>query len=119
MLKRPREEAREQWIQWEIVPDAHDTEEQAAGWYAYLKDTLPFPFLTRCCAERASSPLRLHEEVEVIGVAPDEHDVLVEVHGAGRTLAILLKQLEVLEAEAPTRQAVEDWHYWVERGYQR
>jgi hypothetical protein len=39
MLKRPREEEREQRIQWEIVPDAHDAEEQAAGWWAYLEDT--------------------------------------------------------------------------------
>jgi hypothetical protein len=56
--------------------------------------------------------------VEVIGLAPDEHEVLVEVRWSGRTLAIPLIQLEVLDADAPTRQAVEDWHYWVERGYQ-
>ena len=118
MLKRPREEAREQRIQWQIVPDAHDAEEQAAGWCAYLEDTLHFPFLTRCRAERASSPLRLNAEVEVMGVAPDEHDVFVEVRWAGRTLAIPLIQLEVLDADVLTRQAVEDWHYWVERGYQ-
>ena len=118
MLKRPREEEREQRIQWEIVPDAHDAEEQAAGWWAYLEDTLHFPFLTRCRAERASSPLRLNEEVEVMGLAPDEHEVLVEIRCSERTLAIPLIQLEVLDADAPTRQAVEDWHYWVERGYQ-
>jgi hypothetical protein len=117
MLKRPREEEREQRIQWEIVPDAHDAEEQAIGWYAYLEDTLRFPFMTRCRAERASSPLRLNEEVEVIGIATDEHEVLVEIAWSGRTLAVPLIQLEVLDADAPARQAVEDWRYWVERGY--
>ena len=118
MLKRPREEEREQRLQWEIVPDAHDAEEQAAGWWAYLEDTVHFPFRTRCRAERASSPLRLNEEVEVMGLASDEHEVLVEVRWSGRALTIPLVQLEVLDADTPTRQAIEDWHYWVERGYQ-
>jgi len=34
-----------------------------------------------------------------------------------RTLAVPLIQLEVLDADGQTRQAVEDWHYWIERGY--
>lgn len=32
MHKRPREEAREQHIEWEIVPDAHDAAGQGARW---------------------------------------------------------------------------------------
>jgi Calcium binding len=28
-----------------------------------------------------------------------------------------LAQLEVVEASEETRQAVEDWHYWVAMGY--
>ncbi len=117
MLKRPREDAREERIGWEIVPDAHDAEEQAAGWYAYLEDTLRFPFLARCRATRASSPLRANDEVEVVDIAPDEHEMFVVARWEERTLAVPLIQLEVLDADGQTRQAVEDWHYWIERGY--
>ena len=32
-----------------------------------------------------------------------------------RTLAVPLAQLEVIEADDQTKEAVEDWHYWVEK----
>ena len=70
MAKRPVDEDREERIHHEIVVDAHDAEEQAMGWYAYLESTLEFPFLTQCIAERAISPLRVGDEVEVVGMGP-------------------------------------------------
>ena len=56
----------------EIVVDAYGPEEQALGWYAYLDDVLQFPFLRRCVAERATSPLQIGDEVEVVGMPPEE-----------------------------------------------
>ncbi|MGA2658589.1 MAG: calcium-binding protein [Verrucomicrobiota bacterium] len=35
-----------------------------------------------------------------------------------RRLAVPLAQLETIRADKATRQAVEDWHYWVEQGYE-
>lgn len=35
-----------------------------------------------------------------------------------RTLAVPLSQLRVVHGEEETAQAVEDWHYWVEIGYE-
>ena len=29
-----------------------------------------------------------------------------------------LSQLKVVHGDSETRQAVEDWHYWVEMGYE-
>jgi hypothetical protein len=29
-----------------------------------------------------------------------------------------LKQLELIHGNDQTREAIEDWHYWVNRGYQ-
>ena len=66
----------------EIVVDAHDEEERAMGWYYYLEDKLNFPFLTRCIQERAISPLRVGDEVEVVGMAPEdecEKEMFVEI----------------------------------------
>ena len=48
---------REHHISMEAIVDAHDAEEQAMGWYYYLKDKMSFPFLSKCIAERATSPL--------------------------------------------------------------
>jgi hypothetical protein len=35
-----------------------------------------------------------------------------------RSLAVPLAQLQVIKADKTTRQAVEDWHYWAEQGYE-
>ena len=120
--KKPkRDEAREERITMEIVVDCCDESERAMGWYCYMEDKLQFPFLTRCIAERAISPLRLGDEVEVVGMAPEvecRHEMFVETPWEyKRTLAVPLSQLKVVHGDEETAQAVEDWHYWVERGY--
>ncbi len=120
--KPRRDEAREHRITMEIVVDCYDEGERAMGWYYYLEDKLHFPFLTRCVTERAISPLRVGDEVEVVGMAPEDEcgrEILVEMPWEHkRTLAVPLAQLEVIDADEETAQAVEDWHYWVEMGYQ-
>jgi hypothetical protein len=35
-----------------------------------------------------------------------------------RTLAVPLSQLKVVHGDVETQQAVEDWRYWVEMGYE-
>ena len=121
--KKPRrDETREKRIEMEIVVDAYNEEERAIGWYCYLGDTLNFPFLTRCIKERPTSPLEFGDEVEVIGMAPEnecEREMFVETPWEPDwTLAVPLSQLEVTQGDEETKQAVEDWHYWVEMGYE-
>ena len=70
MRQRSCDEEREQRITMEIVVDAYTPEEQAMGWYYSLEDRLHFPFVARCFAERSIPPLRVGEEVEVVGMAP-------------------------------------------------
>jgi hypothetical protein len=120
MAERGSDKEREERIQNEIVVDAYGPEEQAMGWYNYLDDTLHFPFTARCSVERAISPLHVGDEVDVTGMAPEEeceHEMFVMMRWERRGLAIPLAQLAVAQADAATRQAVEDWHYWVDRGY--
>jgi hypothetical protein len=120
--KPERDEAREDRITMEIVVDAYDEGERAVGWYCYLEDKLQFPFLTRCIGERAISPLRVGDEVEVVGMAPEGEclrEMFVETPWEHkRTLAVPLSQLKVVHGDEETTQAVEDWHYWVAMGYQ-
>ena len=105
----------------EIVVDCYDEGERAMGWYSNLEDKLQTPFTARCIRERVIPPLRLGDEVEVVGMAPEvecEREMFVETPWEHRrTLAVPLSQLEVVHADEETRQAVEDWHYWVEMGY--
>jgi hypothetical protein len=120
MVKRTEDEEREERIAMEIIVDAYGPEEQALGWHVYLDDSLQFPFRARCIAERITSPLMKGEEVEVVGMAPEEvceHEMLVLVRWSDRRLAVPLSQLEGIGVGEETRQAIGDWHYWVGRGY--
>jgi hypothetical protein len=91
MKRRSRDEEREQRITMEIVVDAYTPEEQAMGWYYSLEDRLHFPFVARCTAERAISPLRVGDEVDVVGMAPEEecqHEMFVLIRWERRALAV-------------------------------
>ena len=71
MARHKLNAARERRILQEIVADAHDEAEQAMGWFNYLEDRLQSPFTARCITKRAISPLRVGDEVDVIGMAPE------------------------------------------------
>ena len=111
MKRRSRDEEREQRITMEIIVDAYTPEEQAMGWYYSLEDQLHFPFVARCIAERSISPLRVGDEVDVVGMAPEEeceHEMFVLIRWERRTLAVPLAQLEGIAVDEQTRQAIED-----------
>ena len=121
MTRLEKDEAREERIHMEIVVGAYGPEEQAMGWYNYLDDSLQFPFSARCIARRTISPLEPGEEVEVVGMAPAEeceHDMCVLIRWKRRQLAVPLMQLEGIQVDEETQQALEDWRYWVNRGYE-
>jgi len=120
MARQAKDEAREERIHMEIIVDAYGALEQAIGWYNYLDNTLQFPFSARCIVRRTTSPLEPNEKVEVVGMAPDEeceHDMFVLVRWKRRQLAVPLMQLEGIQVDKETQQDIEDWHYWVNRGY--
>ena len=113
--------AREERIIMEIVVDAYDETERALGWYYYLKDNLSFPFKAKCIVERPISPLDKGEKVEVIGMPPEdecEKEIFVTIKWQKRALAIPLSQLAGIEVDEETEEGIEDWHYWVKRGYE-
>lgn len=119
--KRPAlNRAREHRIAEEIVVDAYTPDERAIGWHCHLEDKLRFPFKAKCIAAREISPLKKGEEVEVLGMAPSDdcmQEVFVIVGFAGRKLGVPLVQLEPVKPDKATREAIEDWCYWVAMGY--
>jgi hypothetical protein len=118
MRKNSKRESR---ISMEIIVDAYGPEEQAMGWYYYLEEKLHFPFLAKCIAERAISPLRKGDEVEIVGMADEQecqHEMFVETPWERRRLAIPLSQVKpIAEADKDTEEAIEDWRCWVKQGY--
>jgi len=113
---------REERIMMEIIVDAYTPEEQAMGWYYYLEEKIQFPILATCREERETSPLEKGDEVEIISLAPEEecdHEMFVRIRWGRKGLAVPLTQLKPAgKVDNETRQAIEDWHYWLARGYE-
>ena len=122
MVKPRRDRERERRIELEIVIDAYDTHERAMGWYYYLEEQLKFPFMATCTNKREISPLRVKEEVQVVGMPGEdecEHEMFVTIRWKRDRLAVPLAQLRPISAtDKRTKQGVEDWHYWVKMGYE-
>lgn len=121
MPKTKKNAKREDRIAMEIIVDAYGPDEQAMGWYYYLEEKLHFPFTATCVAERAISPLHKGDEVEILRMASEEecqHEMFVMMGWERRGLAIPLSQVKpIAETDKDTREAIEDWHYWVDQGY--
>ena len=52
-------------------------------------------------------------------MASDEecmHEMFVLIRWKHRQLAVPLMQLEGIQVDKETQQAIEDWHYWVNQG---
>ena len=121
MAKAKRDRERERRISAEIVVDANGGLERAMGWFYYLEERLQFPFTARCTANRAISPLRIGDEVDVIGMAPEaecEREMFVMIRWERDGLGVPLSQLTTVAADEETRQSVSDWQYWAARGYE-
>jgi hypothetical protein len=116
----PEDAERENRIMYGAVVDCYNEEERAMGWYYYLEDQLSFPFEARCIVRRAISPLAVDETVRVLRLAGEEEclsEVMVEIEHGADALAVPLMQLSCLSRDEDTLRGVEDWHYWVARGY--
>ena len=116
-----KDEVREQRIAMEVVVDAYDSSERAMGWYYYLHDKMKVPFKARCRFARPISALRVKEEVDVLGMAPEEEctkEMFVRVRRVGARIAVPLAQLQPLSKVQETQEGVGDWLYWVDRGYE-
>lgn len=117
---RAKDEEREERIALEIVVDAYGAEEQAMSWHYYLDEKLQVPFAARCMHVEARSPLREGEEVIVLKMALEsecQESMWVQVEWQGRKFAVPLVQLQPIEADESTQSGMDDWLYWVERGY--
>ena len=115
------DESREDRILFDIVVDAYNETERAMGWYYYLQDKLEFPFSGRCHATRTTSPLKVGQELQVLGLASEDDcmaEILVTVKAGRSMVAVPLDQIDCMSKNEDTCQGVADWHYWRTRGYE-
>ncbi|MDX9992521.1 MAG: calcium-binding protein [Anaerolineales bacterium] len=120
MGKIAKDEVREDRINMEAIVDANGAEEQAIGWYYYLDDKIQFPFQAKCIAASEVSPLKSGEIVRVTQMLSADkcmHEMFVKIEWNGRTFGIPLAQIEAINVDADTQEAIEDWQYWVARDY--
>jgi Calcium binding len=121
MAMMEKDPDREERITMEIIVDCYDAGEQAMGWCYYLEETMKFPFPALCVEKRSISPIKAGQAVQVIGMADAEEcekEMFVKIiWNDGDILAIPLSQLQAPEADTKTKEALEDWHYWVDQGY--
>jgi hypothetical protein len=94
-----QDEATEERIIAEIVVDCCSREERAMGWYYYISDNLRFPFQAKCISNRSISPLKIGQEVKVIGM-PDENEceceIFVIIEYGKDAWGVPLSQLEMM-----------------------
>ena len=115
------DEDREHRIDYEVVVDAYDPEERAMGWFYYLGETISFPFQAKCIKHKGTSPLSIGDQVSVVSIAPAEecdHNMFVDIQWNDRKLSVPLSQIEGIDLDEESEQAISDWHYWVGRGYE-
>lgn len=119
--QRPKEDKkREQRITDAIVVDAYNEVERAFGWYSYLDERIAFPFTGECFKKRKISPLRKGETVEIVGMSEEDdcmREIFVQIKWQDREMGIPLEQIKPLRVDKETKEAIEDWHYWMSMGY--
>ncbi|MEB3308612.1 MAG: calcium-binding protein [Snowella sp.] len=117
------DDTRETRIDYEIVVDAYDEQERAMGWYYYLEGKLNFPFLAKWTRKLRSSVRE--KQVRVVSMASEDecsHDMFVEVADLDSEdediFSAKLSEIEPIDADDDTQEAIADWHYWVDQGYE-
>ena len=123
MANQETDPSREQRIDYEIVVDAYDEAERAMGWYCLLQDKISFPFLAKWKKTNKKTGAISEKEVEVIDMASAddcESSMYVEVAYIGEkddTFTAKLSDIEAINPDADSEEAIADWKYWVDMGY--
>ena len=112
----------EERIIMEVVVDAYDADERAMGWFYYIAEGLDFPFQARCTEKIPTSPLKVGEEVTVVDASSVKggwgSTLFVDIKYDEDSLSVPLAQLEILDDNPDSKRIIEDWHYWIGRGYE-
>lgn len=110
------DKARDQRIAEQILVDTYSDEEAVMAWRCYLEDMVKCPFVAICEKKLFVSPLEKGETVEVLKISPEDRiitDVFAIIKWQGHKLGVPLAQLKPIKAGLKTKQAVEDFKYYL------
>lgn len=109
---------REHRIDYEAIVDCYDQYERALGWYYYLKDKCTFPF-TAVYTSRRSKKKKPIEITDMLSEEECESSIYVYGRFEDDELPISLVDIEpIANTDEATKEAIADWHYWLQQGYQ-
>ncbi len=121
MSEVEHDNTREERIDMEVVVDAYNEEERAMGWYYYLEDRIDFPFKAKWVSRNQQNG----REVIAIEMSPEDeclNDMFVEVlYREGEiedVFSARLSEIQPINIDSATKEAIDDWHYWLAKGYQ-
>ena len=113
MTRDNKDEQRDKRIRNEVIVDAYTPDEQAISWCYYLEQKLSFPFQARCIEQRVISPLEEGKVVRVVGMIDEiVSEMFVQIKWMDRQFGVPLAQLEPVDPDEDTKEAINDWHYW-------
>ena len=121
MVRPSKDEQREKRITYEIVVDCYNEIEVAMGWYYYLENNLDFPFEARITRSMRYNFLSVNDTVTVVSMAEEvecEESMWVTIQTGDSEFDLPLEQIEPIDSIGKAKEAVEDWRYWLDRGYQ-
>ena len=115
MATTPHDDDREQRISSQIIVDAYNSDEERMGWYCYLEDNMGMPFVA----------VWNEQTIEVVAMSSEEDceqemrvDVRYSEENRQDIFSVSLSEITPVDTDEATREAVDDWKYWVERGYE-
>ena len=121
MSEVEQDNTREERIDMEVMVDAYNEEERAMGWYYYLEDRIDFPFKAKWVSRNQQNG----REVIAIEMSPEDeclNDMFVEVlYREGEiedVFSARLSEIQPINIDSATKEAIDDWHYWLAKGYQ-
>ncbi|MGF1494792.1 MAG: calcium-binding protein [Microcoleaceae cyanobacterium] len=121
MTEPEEDKVREDRIDAEVIVDAYSPEEQALGWYYYLDRKIKFPFK----AKWVDSPNSKGKTVKVLKMPPEEDcmlEMFVEIRYKDKSgedeFSVRLAEIQPIDVDPNTEEAIADWHYWVEMDYE-
>ena len=118
MSSIPKDSKREKRIDYEIVVDAYSEEERAMGWYYYLEDNLNFPFSAKWLDSRNPEEGKNVNVIDLSSTDECLQDIFIEVEYDNEQYSVRLEDIKAVDVDEATQTAIEDWKYWVERGYE-
>ena len=121
MAKRKTDKSREERIDEKIIVDCYGEAERAMGWYYYLECCLKVAFNCQMHCNQVNPSLedRRNGGSHRHGAGDEcEREMFVTIRWEKRKFGVPLSQLEGIKASKETKEAVENWRYWVSMGYE-